>query len=81
MDTTEEDIDFDEEEDDVPTCYCKNCGGCGEVGCDGIKDFLNKHVKGKTDCMYEESYIEDILTTYSIVEERIDKDIEKLILE
>jgi len=44
--------------------YCKTCGGCGEVGCDGIESFLNKHIKGKTDCLYEESYITDIIEFY-----------------
>jgi len=44
--------------------YCKTCGGCGEVGCDGIATFLNKHVRGKTNCLYEESYIEDVIEMY-----------------
>lgn len=55
------------EEDDSP--YCKECGGCGEVGCDGIVSFLEKHVRGKTDCMYEESYIEDIIEAYKVLKE------------
>lgn len=44
--------------------YCAGCGGCGEVGCDGIEGFLVKHVRGKTDCMHEESFIRDIIETY-----------------
>jgi hypothetical protein len=52
---------IDREKDEI---YCKICGGCGEVGCDGIATFLHKHVRGKTDCLYEESYIEDIIEMY-----------------
>lgn len=52
-------------EDDIAWgTYCKECGGCGEVGCDGIVAFLNKHVRGKTNCLYEEAYIEDIIQMY-----------------
>lgn len=51
----------EEIEEDI---YCKGCNGCGYVGCDGIKSFLANHVKGKTDCLYEGSYIEDILEIY-----------------
>ena len=50
------------DENDSP--YCHECKGCGEVGCDGIQTFLNKHVRGKTNCTYEESYIEDIVELY-----------------
>lgn len=49
-------------EDEV---YCKICRGCGEVGCDGIKSFLEKHVRGKTDCLYEDSFINDIEEFYN----------------
>jgi hypothetical protein len=59
---------YGDETDDEDYPYCQECSGCGEVGCDGIDGFLNKHVKGKTTCKYEESYIEDIKETYSIVE-------------
>lgn len=44
--------------------YCKVCEGCGEVGCDGIRGFLEKHVRGKTDCKYENEFIEDIILCY-----------------
>jgi len=55
---------FDEASFEDVEIYCRSCGGCGEVGCDGIEGFLNKHVKGQTDCFYEESYIRDIIDTY-----------------
>lgn len=56
------DIEKIVEDDESP--YCAGCGGCGEVGCDGIETFLAKHVRGKTDCKYEGSYIADIIETY-----------------
>ena len=40
--------------------YCKVCGGCGYIGCDGIEDFLEKHVKGKTNCSNEAQFISEI---------------------
>lgn len=46
--------------------YCDTCGGCGEVGCDGVASFLEKHVRGKTDCKYEDAYIDDIIECYKI---------------
>jgi hypothetical protein len=42
--------------------YCKKCGGCGYIGCDGIREFLKHHVKGKTDCSQEASFISDIIS-------------------
>ena len=41
--------------------YCKDCGGCGYIGCDGIREFLNKHVKGKTTCLNEQTFIDEII--------------------
>lgn len=48
---------FDEDE-----IYCKKCGGCGYIGCDGIRDFLKYHVKGKTDCSQEATFISEIIS-------------------
>ena len=42
--------------------YCPKCGGCGYIGCCGIKGFLEKHVKGKTDCQEEASFISEIIS-------------------
>ena len=41
--------------------YCPKCGGCGYIGCDGIRTFLKKHVEGKTDCTEEASFIQEII--------------------
>ncbi len=63
---TEEEI---QKEIDEGPGYCKHCNGCGYTGCDGIKTFLEVHVKNKTNCEYEDMYLEDILQTYKILEE------------
>ena len=41
--------------------YCNKCGGCGIVACDGITAFLDTHVRGKTDCTQEASFIAEII--------------------
>jgi hypothetical protein len=41
--------------------YCKKCGGCGYVGCCGIRNFIEHHIKGKTDCLNEASFISEII--------------------
>src|SRR3990167_4019514 len=50
----------------VESCdlYCLHCGGCGFAGCCGIRAFLEKHVRGKTDCMYEAGYIAEIIALH-----------------
>jgi hypothetical protein len=50
---------------DACTPYCCECGGCGEVGCDGILSFIKHHVEGKTNCKYESSYIEEFIKNYN----------------
>lgn len=40
--------------------YCEVCGGCGYILCDGVADFLKHHVKGKTNCKNEASFISEI---------------------
>jgi len=46
-------------EEDNP--YCEVCGGCGYIGCCGIRGFLEKHVRGKTNCKNEDGFIQDII--------------------
>lgn len=48
------------EEDDIPSPYCEKCCHCGEIGCCGIKSFLEEHARGKTDCMYEDEILDEI---------------------
>ena len=51
--------DIENEEDYSP--YCEKCGGCGYIGCCGIRGFLKHHVEGKTDCPNEASFIMEIV--------------------
>lgn len=41
--------------------YCPHCGGCGFIGCDGVQDFLEEHVRGKTNCRQEGLFIDQIV--------------------
>lgn len=52
--------------DDEQDSYCRVCGGCGVIGCCGIKDFLKKHVVGKTNCPNEAWFINDLLLMLEI---------------
>jgi len=57
------------EEETIDDCYCKVCGGCGYIGCDGVRGFLEKHVKGKTDCSEEATFIQEIIEYVDLVKE------------
>ena len=50
--------------------YCKHCGGCGYIGCDGIRAFLKAHVAGKTNCLNEVQFIEEIITYVEMYDEQ-----------
>lgn len=39
---------------------CPTCNSCGFIDCCGVKDFLDNHIKGKTNCLYETFIIHDI---------------------
>ena len=56
-------------EDDIPSPYCEKCGHCGEIGCCGIKSFLEEHVRGKTDCRYEDEILEEIEVWFEMQKE------------
>ena len=45
--------------------YCKVCGHCGWIDCDGVEQFLNEHVRGKTNCAYEEEIIKQIIILWN----------------
>lgn len=47
-----------ENNDDI---YCPSCGGCGYVGCCGVRGFLKHHVIGKTNCTQEEMFVDEII--------------------
>jgi len=46
--------------DDPVDMYCPVCGGCGFIGCCGVEEFLEKHVRGKTNCRHEGQFIDEI---------------------
>lgn len=52
------------QEDEQYDIYCKKCGTCGYIGCCGVKNFLEQHVKGKTNCLNEASIIGEILSHF-----------------
>jgi hypothetical protein len=41
--------------------YCPICGTCGFIGCCGIRNFLLKHVVGKTNCSNERQILNDLI--------------------
>lgn len=49
-----------EEIEEYESPYCEVCGTCGYIGCCGVDNFLEKHVKGKTNCKNESLMIEEI---------------------
>lgn len=40
--------------------YCEVCGHCGYIDCCGIVNFLEEHVKDKTNCKNESGIIQEI---------------------
>ncbi len=55
--------------------YCSVCGGCGYTGCCGVYQFLDMHVKGKTNCKNEAQFIEDIKDLFQRNEEELNKEL------
>lgn len=41
--------------------YCEICSHCGDIGCCGIINFVENHIKGKTNCKNEDSVIKEII--------------------
>ena len=41
--------------------YCEVCGHCGEIGCCGIRNFIEEHIEGKTNCKNEAYIIQDLI--------------------
>lgn len=48
--------DFDEQ-----SPYCEVCGTCGYIGCCGIRNFIDEHIKGKTNCKNEDLIISELI--------------------
>lgn len=51
---------LDDEDEQSP--YCEICGHCGEIGCCGIRNFIEEHIKGKTNCKNEDWVISDLIS-------------------
>ena len=41
--------------------YCEVCGTCGYIGCCGIRNFIEEHIKGKTNCKNEDLIISELI--------------------
>ena len=64
-------------EEDIESPYCEVCGTCGYIGCCGIRNFIEEHIKGKTNCKNEDLIISELIYLCENEEEK-DKEIEKL---
>ena len=51
--------------------YCPVCGTCGYTGCCGVKSFLEKHVKGKTNCINEDVMIDEMISDWESFDEQL----------
>lgn len=51
---------LDDKDEQSP--YCEVCGHCGEIGCCGIRNFIEEHIKGKTNCKNEDFVIRDLIS-------------------
>ena len=53
--------------------YCEVCGHCGEIGCCGIRNFIEEHIEGKTNCKNEEFIITDLINLCDYKDEVFEK--------
>lgn len=54
-------IEVLEDEEEYESPYCEICGHCGEIGCCGIRNFIDEHIEGKTNCKNEGFIINDLI--------------------
>jgi hypothetical protein len=52
-------LDKHQEQEESP--YCEVCGHCGYIGCCGIENFIDKHIKRKTNCKNEDFVIQELI--------------------
>ena len=76
-------------EEDIESPYCEVCGTCGYIGCCGIRNFIEYHIEGKTNCKNEDIIINELINLCDYRDEvfeenkRLNKallDIKKLVL-
>lgn len=48
-------------EEPLESPYCDVCGTCGYIDCCGIRNFIDEHIKGKTNCKNEDGIIADLI--------------------
>ena len=48
-------------EEDIESPYCEVCGTCGYIGCCGIRNFIEEHIEGKTNCKNEDIIINELI--------------------
>lgn len=48
-------------EKDLESPYCEVCGTCGYIGCCGIRNFIEEHIEGKTNCKNEDIIINELI--------------------
>lgn len=47
--------------EEIESPYCEICGHCGEICCCGIRNFIDKHIEGKTNCKNEGWVISNLI--------------------
>lgn len=65
-------IVYEEGEDDYNP-YCEVCGTCGYLGCCGIRNFIEEHIKGKTNCKNENIIINELIDLCDYKDEVFEK--------
>ena len=48
-------------EEDIESPYCEVCGTCGYLGCCEIRNFIEEHIEGKTNCKNEDIIINELI--------------------
>lgn len=46
---------------DEQSPYCEVCDHCGYLGCCGIRNFIDEHIEGKTNCKNEDLIISELI--------------------
>ena len=60
-------------EEEFESPYCEICGHCGEIGCCGIRNFIEEHIEGKTNCKNEAYIIQDLIDLCDYKDEVFEK--------
>lgn len=60
-------------EEEYESPYCEVCGHCGEIGCCGIRNFIEEHIEGKTNCKNEAYIIQDLIDLCDYKDEVFEK--------